>query len=57
MAIGGLTRAALARRLGVSRAWVTKALRHLPAGQDSKSAQKTPTSPFRESLVKPDLFS
>jgi hypothetical protein len=30
MAAEGLSRAALARRLGVSRAWVTKALRALP---------------------------
>jgi transcriptional regulator with XRE-family HTH domain len=33
MAAGGLTRAALARRLGVSRAWVTKALRSIGPGE------------------------
>lgn len=33
MATAGLTRAALARRLGVSRAWVTKALRYLPLAE------------------------
>jgi AraC-like DNA-binding protein len=35
MAESGLTRAALARKLGVSRAWVTKALRNLPDGDNA----------------------
>lgn len=37
MADSGLTRAGLARKLGVSRAWVTKALRGLPDGDQSES--------------------
>lgn len=40
MAAEGLTRAELARRLGVSRAWVTKALRSL-----SKSVEVTNINP------------
>jgi hypothetical protein len=37
MADNGLTRAALARKLGVSRAWVTKALRSLPDGDHAQA--------------------